>query len=48
MIFFVLAEYESKKIRSKFDGVRPSYGTWSKKFNEENLNYCSLFSLLKD
>ena len=27
LIFFVLAEYESKKMYSKFDNVTPAYGT---------------------
>ena len=42
LISFVLAEYESKKMCSKFDNVTPAYGTWWKKFHEENLNYCSV------
>ena len=46
MIFFLLAEYESKKMWSKCDNVTPAYlmERDKKKFNEENLNYFSVFS----
>ena len=27
---------------SKFDNVTPAFGMWSRMFNEENLNYCSV------
>ena len=47
-MFYVVAEYESKKMWSKFDKCNTILWNVIKKFNRENLNYCSLFFTFKE